>query len=245
LPHEAEEQSVLVFNRLARAGLCVGLCAVRECPEQTAGESRSNVQERCEKRGWNEGSGMMGLLFLAAIGLWFVLTLGLCLLWRRVRRSAGGNAGDPRSLVDALFGTLLIIWLSVSFWYGGGKTYYYDTEVKRLCAIDGGIHVYEMVTVPPEIFGNAVSARREEEPTKEYYFDRSESVLLSDGERTLVRRAFRIVRRSDNKVLGETVTYTRRSVDIAPSSFSCPEQWQQNIMDLNVFLKGNENEQRH
>jgi hypothetical protein len=45
-----------------------------------------------------------------------------------------------------------LVWLAASFWYGGGAKIYYDAKAYRLCAIDGGVKVYETVKLPPEKF---------------------------------------------------------------------------------------------
>lgn len=87
-----------------------------------------------------------------------------------------------------------------------------DAEVKRLCAIDGGIKVYETVRLPAERFdqhGNVrIPSKTKAKPTDEYYYD-SETVYLREGDPTVIRMVTRIVRRNDEKVLGESVRYAR------------------------------------
>jgi hypothetical protein len=104
-----------------------------------------------------------------------------------------------------------------------------DAEVDRLCAIDGGIKVYETVMLPPERFdkwGNiGVRIKENAAPTDDYYSD-GETKFLREGHLTIVRFSSRIVRRSDAKVLGEAIQYGRGGGDVPgpwhPSGYECP-----------------------
>lgn len=104
-----------------------------------------------------------------------------------------------------------------------------DAEVDRLCAIDGGVKVYEAVTLPAERFnqwGNiGVRIKKHASPIDEYYSD-GETQFLRKGHLTIVRFSSRIVRRSDAKVLGEAIHYGRGGGDIPgpwhPSGYECP-----------------------
>ena len=91
---------------------------------------------------------MSGLYALGVIVLWIALNFGFCKAWRRSRQGAGQN----RRTVDIVFAVFALAWLSISFWYGGGRKFYYDAEVRRLCAIDGGVKVYETVKLPADKF---------------------------------------------------------------------------------------------
>lgn len=104
-----------------------------------------------------------------------------------------------------------------------------DAEVKRLCAIDGGIKVYETVKLPAErfdSFGNiGVRNIQSANPSDEYYF-KSNDIYLRSGDPALIRSITQIIRRSDKKVLGESIRYGRGGGDIPgpwhPSTFDCP-----------------------
>lgn len=114
-----------------------------------------------------------------------------------------------------------------------------DAEVKRLCAIDGGIKVYETVKLPAEKF-NQWGQINFYRPTKnegalgaEYIFkDKVDYYRKGDpdagtGESMMARSEYQVIRRLDGKLLGQTVLYGRRGGDLPgpwhPSSFSCPE----------------------
>jgi hypothetical protein len=105
-----------------------------------------------------------------------------------------------------------------------------DAEVRRLCALDGGIKIYETVTLPPERFGKFNSVHvpdvRYAKPTDDYYYERSTEYLVR-GNPDLLRFHTKLIRRSDKKVLGEGISYARRGGDFPgpwhPSSFRCPQ----------------------
>src|SRR4051812_40042843 len=113
-----------------------------------------------------------------------------------------------------------------------------DAEVRRLCAIDGGTAIYETVKLPREAFNqwgqiNFYRPTRNEEAlgadytfkdTVQYY--KKGNPDSNTGESVLARRHYRVFRKADGKLLGESVLYLRRGGDVPgpwhPSSFSCP-----------------------
>ena len=179
---------------------------------------------------------------LAVIGLW--LWLGR-LFWRFWRRTWQQTGTRGRCIITPLFALVAIAWLSASFWYGGGRKLYYDAEVRRLCAIDGGIKVYETVQLPPERFdshGNiGVRIKGYEKLTDEYYYDFRDEYLKTDNP-FVSRTTSRLIRRSDGKVLGESICYTcstthlLRPFWIPPSLFNCPPTIELNI-ETSIFKK--------
>ena len=99
-----------------------------------------------------------------------------------------------------------------------------DVQVKELCAKDGGVKVYETVTLLPEMFdkwGNPILGESYLMKTEKQYIQRG--FFLPD----IWKLNLRIIRRSDNKLLGYSVSYTRFGGDpIGPwhgSSYSCPK----------------------
>jgi hypothetical protein len=103
-----------------------------------------------------------------------------------------------------------------------------DEEVRRLCAIDGGIRVYETVKLPAESFDKwgMVNFYR---PTQgdsalgpEYLVkDETEYLLKGEYERPAMwRYQLRVFRRSDGKLLGEQVGYARRGGGLARTGTS-------------------------
>jgi hypothetical protein len=109
-----------------------------------------------------------------------------------------------------------------------------DREVDRLCAIDGGVHIYEVVRLPKEDFGpdGTVFPQYRHLPSNSgrfgsAYVDRVTSKVLVAGDPSLVRLNISITRRADEKLLGEVVIYGRRGGDgpglSEPSSYLCPK----------------------
>jgi hypothetical protein len=119
-----------------------------------------------------------------------------------------------------------------------------DAEVRRLCAIDGGIKVYETVKLPPEKFdkyGNVtIPAQDSAKPEDEYFYEH-EMIHYREGNPSLSKEHFKIIRRSDGKVLGESIRYWRGGGDLPgpwhPSSFSCPPTAQPGL-ETSIFLEG-------
>lgn len=114
-----------------------------------------------------------------------------------------------------------------------------DAEVKRLCAVDGGIKVYETVNLPPDKFDQWGKinfyrpTRNEDAAGSDYTFRESVQYYrrgdadAGTGQSVMTRRQYQLFRKADGKLLGETVLYGRRGGDMPgpwhPSSYSCPD----------------------
>ncbi|MDR1850042.1 MAG: hypothetical protein LBQ75_08375 [Zoogloeaceae bacterium] len=150
---------------------------------------------------------------------------------------------------NMLFAFIALAWLAASFWYGGGRKFYYDAEVKRLCAIDGGVNVYEKVKLPPERFNQHgilnLPLQRNAKPSDDYFYVSGEMYIETSSDSVTLRRSsLAIVRRSDGKTLGEMISYHRSGGDplviqllLPPSSFSCPPTSFGINLEQPVFLK--------
>lgn len=114
-----------------------------------------------------------------------------------------------------------------------------DREVDRLCAIDGGIRVYETVKLPADKFDKdgeinfyhptqGEDALGPEYISKWNIYDYKKGDPGSQGPQELAMRRdhFMIIRKSDMKLFGEFVLYSRVGGDLpgpwAPSSHRCP-----------------------
>jgi hypothetical protein len=105
-----------------------------------------------------------------------------------------------------------------------------DAEVRRLCALDGGVKIYETVRLPPERFDKhgivAVPDRTNAKQTDEYIFEVRQEYLVR-GNPEMWRWHAVLIRQKDRKILGESISYTRRGGDLPgpwhPTHFSCPE----------------------
>lgn len=126
-----------------------------------------------------------------------------------------------------------------------------DKLVDELCAKDGGVKVYETVTLPKERFNEwgriDISFKSYMKSNDEYYSVNEGSDIQgnsnSDNIATLsvFKHRFSIYRASDHKLLGESITYARRGGDFfghwwMPSVHSCPSGKVINL-DEQIFLK--------
>lgn len=139
---------------------------------------------------------------------------------------------------------------------GGCERWALDRQMEELCKKDGGIKVYETVTLPASDFsqwgepmGRYIHTAKSEEdrlgPDYRYVTERKFIVgnlqtRADHGEGTLVRWHFSVYRRADNKLLGEEVRYHRGGGDgftfgFQPSGQSCPVL--KTALDLQVFIR--------
>ena len=126
-----------------------------------------------------------------------------------------------------------------------GRKYLADEEVRELCARDGGIKVYETVTLPAEKFdrfGNfKIPLKKDAKSNDEYYYE-WDVRHLRQGSPEIFRSEYRFVRASDKKILGTSVRYIRRGGDLPSpmheSSNSCPEINGQSSAEKSIFISG-------
>lgn len=184
---------------------------------------------------------MMALYLLVVVALWAGLTWVLWKLWRRWRSAEGANR-RMRDMVALVIG---VPWFGLSFWYAGGQKYYYDWQVERLCAKDGGVKVYEQVKLPAEKFDkygqiNFYKPTQEENALGPEYLYKFETTYYRHGNPSLFRMHAQVIRRSDGKPLGESVFYKRGGGDLPGpwhgSSFMCPELSVANDILRQVFI---------
>ena len=129
-----------------------------------------------------------------------------------------------------------------------------NEEVRRLCAKDGGVKVYETVKFTPKLLDRAgriwIPSIKDAKESDEYYYV-WETVYLKGSEVSepsdlvMWRDHIQIIRRSDGKVLGESIYYVRRGGDILsppfhPSSFGCPDLRTSPGLETSIFVKEND-----
>jgi len=132
------------------------------------------------------------------------------------------------------------------WWIAGGEQRQFDQQVGELCAKDGGVKVYATVRLPTDRFdkygGIRIPLKRDAKTSDDYYYE-SSMTYLKTGNPEMWKLHFKVYRRSDNKLLGESISYARRGGDLPgpwhESSFGCPNG--ADISDLNklVFVKIN------
>jgi hypothetical protein len=106
-----------------------------------------------------------------------------------------------------------------------------DREVDRLCAIDGGIKVYEAVVLPPDKFnalGQPLVPIGKDEKRWGYHTTFCVTNLNhASSPPTLERETQRVVRTNDQKVIAESVVYRRLGGELFDgylhgSGYHCP-----------------------
>ena len=154
-----------------------------------------------------------------------------------------------RSLVAIPLAAVLLLTLA------GCERWALDRQMEELCKKDGGVKVYETVTLPPSEFSNTgvplarfISLAKSDADYlgPDYRYMRKVEILvgrnadIEKGEGRLTRVYFAIYRRSDGHLLGEAIWYGRGGGDgftfgFQPSGNSCPKP----SIDLinSVFLK--------
>lgn len=160
----------------------------------------------------------------------------------------------PKRLILLLGIPALVVLFVVAGW---GKKYAADKEMQALCAIDGGVKIYEKVTLPANEFsqwGQPLdrywSGQTDPEnklgPDYRYVFrlDILKRGNTLKGEVETIKATTKVFRRSDGKLLGEAVIYGRSGGDpyIAlllgghPSASSCGSSTNELLRKL--FIQG-------
>lgn len=186
---------------------------------------------------------MSGIYVLLLIAIWLGLSYAGYRLWRR---SGAQAMKTPLSTAVALL--VAALWVMWPFWEVAGRKMYYDAQVRELCANDGGVKVYETVTLSMDKFDkwNFINFYR---PTQgenalgpEYVFKEQIQYYRRENP-AMVRYQHQVLRRSDGKLLGETISYGRGGGDLPGpwelSNFHCPptEQASEIALLTKVFLR--------
>jgi hypothetical protein len=119
-----------------------------------------------------------------------------------------------------------------------------DREVDRLCAIDGGVKVFETVEVPLPVHEDFLRdpGRPLEVIFGANYHLKSSTEFLVDGNPSLRRSVGYVIRQTDGKVLGQSISYSRVGGDLPgpshPSSYRCPPLRELNLVHQVFVRKG-------
>jgi len=185
---------------------------------------------------------MIGFYFLALFAIWLLGGWVIYRFWK---------AKQPtillKKIIHIVIGLMLFcIWFGGGFWEVSGKKMYWDAKVRKLCAEDGGIKVYETVELPAEMF-NKWGRLLLYQPTKgenalgHDYLWKSETKLIRYNAPKIWRDQYQIYRRFDDRLLGESVSYSRLGGDLPgpwhPSSFGCPANAGDAALVKKIFIK--------
>jgi len=185
---------------------------------------------------------MMALYLLLVVAIWVGLSVFLLKSWQRWR----GHATSRRGAVDLFCAVLALAWLGGSFWLGGGRVVYYDAQVDRMCREDGGVTVYENVDLPSDEF-DRYARRNWSLPSKsgakevDLYVAEYTTHFYRHEDPRVSRTEYKIIRRSDEKILGTHTSYGRGGGDLVGpwhgSSYRCPKIGSLPALEPSVFRK--------
>ena len=187
---------------------------------------------------------MIGFYLLALIAIWLLVGWGIYRVWRRWQPSE-----TKQKILRISIGVLLFaIWFGGAFWEVAGKKMYWDAKVLELCAKDGGVKVYETVELTPNLLdwaGRISIPSKSKATAEDYYFYEMEDQYLRKKNPKIIRTRTVIIRRSDNKILGESIRYGRGGGDLPgpweASNYNCPTISKDNIgIENQIFIKGGE-----
>lgn len=145
-----------------------------------------------------------------------------------------------------------LVALLVSLLLAGCEKFALDRQMEELCKKDGGIKVYETVKLPASMFdqwGDPFPGWRgrsqEERFGREYRYVFTMTYLKEGdplrGEGRLQKYSYQIFRRSDNKLMGEAVSYGRSGGDFIayahPTSNHCPVDFSESELIRSVFIR--------
>jgi hypothetical protein len=147
-------------------------------------------------------------------------------------------------------GTMSLILIAASL--ASCERYKLDRQMEELCKKDGGVKVYEKVTLSPAEYEALSKFKVTARTTEDYYGPEyryiSDDKILSgtaNGPQSdrgrLSRSREAIYRRADGRLLGESITYWRLGGDFftfgsQPSARNCPSP--RVSLQNSVFLKG-------
>jgi hypothetical protein len=143
-----------------------------------------------------------------------------------------GNTREGRYMRSLNVTFLLIL----SFCISGceSKKEQLDAEVRRLCAIDGGVRVFESVTLSKneyqmllDKYGELKIPFKKAAKSTDLFFRVSKTRYRRKGNPEMWRSEYMLVRQADGKILATTVFYSRRGGDLLgpwhDSSYGCPD----------------------
>jgi hypothetical protein len=139
-----------------------------------------------------------------------------------------------------------LLWWGILFWFFGGRNFYYDAKIDHLCAVDGGIKVYETVKLPENRFDkwggvNFYHPTQGENALGSEYIFRSTDSYFREGQPKMSKTHVQIFRQRDMKLLGQVITYIRDGGDHPfrwnGSEYRCPDAANGVILMRKIFTK--------
>lgn len=180
----------------------------------------------------------MSLLVMAFY--WIVFPWGVFKLARWLLRKTHSPVFKKFVVVATIGIYTWFLWIAI------GQNMWLDHQVDELCAKDGGVKIYETVELTPDLILKNTNRiwlpdKEDVKPSDKYYYE-IEYFYYRKGNPDLSRRQSRIIRQSDGKVLGESISYSRGGGGLPGpwhgSSYDCPEPSQGIKFENAIFIKG-------
>jgi hypothetical protein len=110
--------------------------------------------------------------------------------------------------------------------YIPGRQTYWDHQVRELCEKDGGIVVLEQVRIAKGE-STAVAIKARADAKSPVYAQTGTATTLREGNPSVWRSEWHVVRRSDQAIVARVIQYSRAGGDfptvVHPTWFGCPE----------------------
>ena len=183
---------------------------------------------------------MSGFYLLALIAIWLFAGRMIYRVWRYWK-----PADLMWKILHIIIGAVLFsLWFGGAFWEVAGKKMYWDAQVREMCAKDGGVKVYETVTLPVDRFDKYgviyIPSKQRLKSGDEYYYEQDIHFYKQEHPTILIIH-FRVLRTIDNKLLGVATHYSRIGGDLPgpwhDSSFGCPEHSDLSDLKKEIFSK--------
>lgn len=123
--------------------------------------------------------------------------------------------------------------------YMPGRQTYWDAQVRELCEKDGGVVVLEQVRIAKGD-STALEIRMKADPKSAVYAQTGTSTTLREGNPSVWRSEWHVVRRSDQTIVARVIQYSRAGGDFPtvahPSWFGCPDADRMKASLAKLFL---------
>jgi hypothetical protein len=110
--------------------------------------------------------------------------------------------------------------------YLPGRQAYWDARVRELCEKDGGVVVLQQVRAAKGQ-STAVEIKAKADPKSLVYAESGRSTTLREGNPSVWRSEWQIVRRSDQTIVARVIQYSRAGGDFPtvanPTWLGCPD----------------------
>lgn len=142
---------------------------------------------------------------------------------------------------------VLVMVIPACMGYTPGLQAHWDAKLKEMCELDGGITVFERVTLTEEQYrrfggragGISLPSQRSAPPGYPFA-TRTTEVVLNERDPKVYKAETDYLRLTDGKVLAKLVRYWRVGGDFPtfghPSSYSCPDQQQAVESERGIFI---------